>query len=179
MKWLGVEERRDLLRRDSRWRRYVVRVAQIVVLCYNSCMKEISVADAAWAAGFLDGEGSFGIHLRSESQGFTITVAATQTVERPLRKLQELFGGSVSVDRGVRFGSKTLYRYGVSSKKAAFLLHTIRPYLVVKDRQADVLLEARRLADERKLEGYGRDFTVEELTRIIALKASVMSLNRS
>jgi hypothetical protein len=49
-----------------------------------------SLQDIAWAAGFLEGEGSF------VRRGVSTVVSAGQLTEEPLRRLLALFGGSVS-----------------------------------------------------------------------------------
>ena len=49
----------------------------------------ISTQDIHWAAGFLEGEGSFDFH------GCTTRIVAVQVASGPLEKLQKLFGGVI------------------------------------------------------------------------------------
>lgn len=66
---------------------------------YNCMTKQKAAAvsptlrDLAWAAGFLEGEGTF---LKA---GRTHTVAVHQVNIEPLERLQQLFGGSISLLR--------------------------------------------------------------------------------
>ena len=56
----------------------------------------IKLTDIHWAAGFLEGEGSFTISTNQTYNEQSI-VQATQVVLGPLQKLQRLFGGSIYV----------------------------------------------------------------------------------
>jgi len=51
----------------------------------------ISTMDIAWAAGFLEGEGSFGGHNKMR----TPCVRAGQVQREPLERLQKMFGGHI------------------------------------------------------------------------------------
>lgn len=46
--------------------------------------------DLAWAAGFLEGEGTFGFYSHSQS------IRAPQVQREPLERLQRFFGGTVT-----------------------------------------------------------------------------------
>lgn len=54
-----------------------------------------SETDLGWAAGFLEGEGSFGFNGKRGGSG-TPSIQAAQVQEWPLLRLKELFGGTVS-----------------------------------------------------------------------------------
>lgn len=55
-----------------------------------------TVADLAWAAGFLEGEGNFYANTRANKH-VSHGVRAVQKFAEPLYKLQAMFGGSVSL----------------------------------------------------------------------------------
>jgi hypothetical protein len=136
-------------------------------------VKEISVADAAWAAGFLDGEGSFTI--RSGNHGtFTLVVEAGQIDPRPLLKLREMFGGSVRLAPRYK-PSRDIYYYNIGAKICADMLTVIRPFLVVKGEQADLLLQLRALMEANVTRG---PLTVQDITDRVALKARITELNK-
>jgi len=53
--------------------------------------------DLAWAAGFLDGEGSFMFQIRSDDRGRGRLIAqAAQADIRPLQRLQAILGGKIN-----------------------------------------------------------------------------------
>ena len=57
-----------------------------------------TTADLAWAAGFLEGEGTFSpvtVTLKNGERKRYARVAAYQTTDEPLNRLQRMFGGSI------------------------------------------------------------------------------------
>ena len=98
--------------------------------------------DNAWAAGFIDGEGSFVI--TPQRNVFKAFLSVEQLVPEPLYKLQNLYGGNVG-----KRGTRRTYQYRCSTKQLEFLVKAIRPYLVVKNEDADIVLEFRSLVGKR------------------------------
>jgi hypothetical protein len=109
--------------------------------------------DAAWAAGFLDGEGCFTILLKKQNdkrldgsrggRGVTYRplIAAAQISQKPLLKLQQMFGGNLRliVNSGAR---RDVWHWQLEGGgKIAQATQVLIPYLVVKKSQARVLLE--------------------------------------
>lgn len=83
------------------------------------------LSDAAWAAGFLEGEGHF--RLRQYGQHTTPAVTATQKDLQPLRRLKRLFGGHIYV-RDV----SVWIAYGHLARR---VMRTVRPWLSRRRRQ--------------------------------------------
>lgn len=72
-----------------------------------------------WAAGFLEGEGSF-------FYGNTPTVSASQKQKWPLEKLHEIFNsGSLTGP----YGSKKMYKFTACGENALHILNLIYPYM--------------------------------------------------
>jgi enoyl reductase-like protein len=88
--------------------------------------------DVAWAAGFLDGEGHFG----ARSNGPALEAVQVKT-DAPLRRLQRLFGGSIT-KRGGDHPAFVWRLHGQADTRLALLM--LIPHLVVKRREAEVLL---------------------------------------
>jgi hypothetical protein len=92
--------------------------------------------DAAWAAGFLDGEGCIMVGTRDVP-----VVVFTSTDLAPLERLRELFGGSLAEKRQTEARrSQTWDLHVRSALRVRPLLETVMPYLVAKREQAEVLL---------------------------------------
>jgi len=94
----------------------------------------------AWAAGFIDGEGYLAIIQRKPGlyQG---RVEVAQTRREPLERLQVLFGGRI-VKLRPREGRRPTWRWDMSAgSEIAACLRRIRPFLIVKGDEADILLE--------------------------------------
>jgi LAGLIDADG endonuclease len=112
-------------------------------------MKE---TDIAWAAGFIDGEGSLNIqhlkkHWTRKRDGkllyysyFVLQLMASQKSEEPLCKLQELFGGTILKRKYCGVGI-----WAIQGPKAAFAISKMLPYLTTKREQASIAIEYRKL----------------------------------
>jgi hypothetical protein len=129
--------------------------------------------DAAWAAGFLDGEGTFAVTMDANG-GINIRVTATQVVEAPLTKLQELFGGNIYYIPATRPNHRDTYRWQLSktSDVEAFL-NAVAPYLVVKALHVILQRKALRFAKANNT-GISEDMLRER----IAVCEEVRRLNR-
>lgn len=108
----------------------------------------------AWAAGLLDGEGSFSIK-RVTRNGvvhyqlwLVCGMAHIEPNERAIRELHSLFDGHVGIhtSKGNRLNTIT---WTVVSQKALVCLERVAPYLRVKKRQAELLIEFQRTCISR------------------------------
>jgi hypothetical protein len=92
----------------------------------------------AWAAGFIDGEGC--LWAGQCSRQFVILIDVAQRVEAPLLELQEIFGcGSLRL-RTSKSLVNPVYRWQVKgSNDVSLVLRLVRPFLIVKAEQADIL----------------------------------------
>lgn len=127
--------------------------------------------EVAWAAGFLDGEGHFGIgrggrggrHLR------VVLEAAQVATREPLDRLQRLFGGNV------REG-KSAWRWTLSGRDAVLTaLLVLCPLLSVKG-EAARLVGAFAQFTRPTSEATGRAYTPEEAQMREALRGELLQL---
>lgn len=99
--------------------------------------------DLAWAAGFLDADGTFGIRV-TKSGSYYASVAAAQVDPSPIRKLIELFGGRMHIDRSAHRIKPTAameqHRWAISSRGSLATMKLVRPFMVVKCAQADLAI---------------------------------------
>lgn len=98
-----------------------------------------------YLAGFFDGEGSVGLYDTRYRKQTQFRVSLCNNINTPLLLAQEMFGGSIrkrtrqqKTKVGVNF---EWYIYGHNAEE---FLEAIRPYLIIKDKQVDVFLEARK-----------------------------------
>lgn len=105
--------------------------------------------DLAWAAGFLDGEGSFFVR-KNGPRTFSPGIQAGQNHLEPLEKLQTMFGGSICPRRTSPRDFWSWERNG--AKGALIVLPQVIPYLVCKKKQAEILFE---YAARQTRRGYG------------------------
>lgn len=113
----------------------------------GSSDRVMSVEEAAYVAGFMDGEGclTIGRARRVESRsgfGYEALMTVSNTNLDVLKAIVVMAGnGKVQVsDKRKGLGHKTLYRIVFSANQIRHVLSQIRPYLIVKARQADILL---------------------------------------
>lgn len=105
----------------------------------------------AWAGGFLDGEGHFGLNRVNTWLYPTPVIQATQSNARiaPLYRLKDLFGGGVYQQN--RSGAKGGRDYGwrlSGGKKCREVLPELLPYLCVKGIEAGLVLDYALLVPE-------------------------------
>lgn len=111
----------------------------------------VTTEEAAYAAGFFDGEGCIGISMQigATSRGkrypdvrrFYLFVSLSQNDPAPINWLMEKFGGSARFVRGKKSYKEGYYErwnWAITTKQALSFLRTIRPFLIVKAEQADL-----------------------------------------
>jgi hypothetical protein len=103
-----------------------------------------AIIDCAWAAGFIDGEGSIGIEMRPDRPGGRLVLTVVQKHPEPLERLHELFGGHLDWQRGSGPRGTDRWRWRAASGTAWFVLTMTRPYLTVKAAEADIALVYQR-----------------------------------
>lgn len=90
-----------------------------------------TVSDLHWAAGFLEGEGSF------RPNGGSTDVQASQVNIEPLMKLQRLFGGSIKKRQGQKINYSDFYLWFTSGPRSRGVMMTLY-ILMSKRRQAQI-----------------------------------------
>lgn len=105
-------------------------------------------SDAPWSislpylAGFFDGEGSIGIYTNGQGRGRTLRVQITQTVNPQstmmLTSIRGKWGGSLAAyNKGLR---RQAWNWQATATRGYVFLRDIRPWLLIKAEQADVVL---------------------------------------
>jgi len=134
----------------------------------------------AWAAAWVDTEGSIGMRAdRSDplrtSARYRVRVDVSQVVSAPLLLLQQGFGGAVTgPHRHASNGNgRPIYRYIVQDRKADALLRAVRPYLLVKAAQADLAIQVAPITDANRRRPRPTDSTA----RLESIKHELHTLN--
>jgi len=110
----------------------------------NPVMKE---TEKAYLAGIIDGEGTVSI-VRLFNHGdkvyYVASVEVSNTNLKLLNWISERVGGSKVPDRRKLVnGQKIVYRLGLRDRLAENVLREVSSYLVLKDRQAELVMELR------------------------------------
>lgn len=132
---------------------------------------------AAWAAGFLDGEGWIGVakYLNGGRYYYALHVKASNTCYAAIEALQLAYGGSIQQSIRQPHGTEW-YSWDISTRKASAFLRVVLPYLRVKKLEAQIALEYQALpfgqhtskGEEFKLlmEGVRHAYTEASRTRL-------------
>lgn len=107
----------------------------------KSQVKEVLVAletELAWAAGFIDGEGSTTTR-KTKHNTYQLSLQIQQKGSEPLDKIKEILGGEVYASK-VRPG---IFKWSIQKKESVInCLNQLWPYLTeVKKRQAIIAVE--------------------------------------
>lgn len=117
----------------------------------------LDIADAAWVAGFLDGEGYFSIYSRGSAgknkpdcRPRALIRVNQAGIRAPLERLEALLGGSIhEASRRTNAGLRV---WGWQLQSAAGMrefLPLIIPHMVVKGRQAELVLKFAQTVEVR------------------------------
>ena len=127
---------------------------------------------AAWAAGFLDGEGCiFGYErIAGGYRRFSFGIQVAQAVREPLDLLQQTWGGAVRFQKKQQSHYRDQWSWTISGEDGARFLTDVLPYLRVKAESARVAIPC--LFRTHK---HGVPFTDDE---VIGRQAAVVVLRR-
>jgi hypothetical protein len=102
--------------------------------------KQAVALSLAYIAGFVDGEGCIGTTRSGQHRLLIPRIMVVNTDRRVLDALQRQFGGDVAARKQQIAGWKPLIQWRICNGNALVFLRAIRPFLVLKADQADVLL---------------------------------------
>lgn len=105
--------------------------------------RPLSPTDAAYLAGILDGEGTISLHHDKDRPLPTPLISIANTSKDLLVWVANATGlGSIQPHRryASTLGPKPQFNWSTTSKGAAGVIAQVRPYLLIKSAQADILL---------------------------------------
>ncbi len=106
---------------------------------YLKAQRPPRLLDLAWAAGFLEGEGHFGINSPTAR---CAVIQATQVNQEPLLQLRKVFGGSLNA-RKPRNNQTPYFEWKVSGARARGIMMTL--YLLLSQKRRESILNALAL----------------------------------
>lgn len=103
-------------------------------------MKEEDVK-LSYLAGIIDGEGTIGIF--KHKQAYRITLKVANTSEQLIIYLHENFGGNkMGPYNDKKENHKDMFEWHCTSRKAIEIIEKVKPYLIVKNTQAALAIQA-------------------------------------
>lgn len=130
--------------------------------------------DYAWAAGFIDGEGSFSLrvyHRKFTKNKYTKKeknyyresvqpiIQISQIDKEPLMKIQKLSNSPRNPypENRPNMNYPYWHLYIIGKERLLNFLKKIKPYLVVKKKQCELLIEALNRQGKRGTNGYSNE----------------------
>ncbi len=118
----------------------------------NYIRKKYSETTAAYMAGILDGEGCLSIgnfsgNRKNGDRHFQTNISISSTDKCLIDWLYDTFGGyrgEYTPKQMSRNGRKQVYRWQCSSDRLLHICEITLPYLIIKKRQAEILIEMRK-----------------------------------
>jgi len=156
-----------------------VRSSEMPLLAGKSEIGHKSIAEIAYCAGILDGEGSISASKSTGcSLNFRVIVSVSMCDAEPLHLFVKLFGGCVKTTKTPTRTGKPIFYWAIFCRNAADVLETLLPYLLVKRQRA---INAIQLARSMKTRGTAshHDFTDLEVANRQKLATAIRSENFS
>lgn len=121
--------------------------------------KDYTVAQLAYLAGIIDGEGCFviGCYAFSKKTGvphFHTTIQITSTDKVLIEWLVDNFGGKLSTYTSKQMASncrRVPYRWVIFSDRVKHLSESILPYLIIKKDQAQIMIKMRNTFEQTRM----------------------------
>jgi hypothetical protein len=112
-------------------------------------MKKIELA---YIAGVLDSDGCFTIRVdtwRTRVHGHSPSsqevISIVQCEREAVDLARKLFGGTITIQKQKNEKHRPMFRWRCSTKQAEKACKVLLPYLRIKKRQAEIILESRRI----------------------------------
>lgn len=120
--------------------------------------KEYTDTQAAYMAGIMDGEGTFFIgnysgNRKNGDKHFQTVIAVATTDKSLMDWLVNVFGGSFRAytpKQMAKNSRRQVYRWQATSNRLLHICQIILPYLVIKKRQAEIMIEIRNTFNEEQ-----------------------------
>lgn len=115
-------------------------------------MKEYTIAQIAYLAGIIDGEGSiyignFSSNKKTGSLYYQTNMEVSNTDEALIDWLIENIGGrknKYTQKQLPKNSRRDVYRWIVSGELLTHLCHLLLPYLIIKKRQCEIMIKMRK-----------------------------------
>ena len=108
-------------------------------------MNEIS---DAYVAGLLDGEGCIYIqHYKAKYYHAVVEIGMTEKALPLLQRIQQQYGGRIRNIWGATEKWQAAYHWALHSKKAAYFLRKVYPFLILKCYQAQLCIQLHEMID--------------------------------
>jgi len=127
-------------------------------------MTKVDEGEVGYIAAVLDAEGTLSIGCKHGGSSYRPVVGVSQSNYGWLEGMQKLWGGEVYPNHDKRPRNALMWRWYITGDDMVNLLSVVKPYLRLKNEQAELLLELeRRIRSFQRLSG--APIPKEELSR--------------
>lgn len=113
----------------------------------------------AYFAGLFDGEGTFTISNnppRNNGPSYAFReIFVTNTNLEVLEWLRDHLGGTIRVTKYAKNGWKDVYKWYVGTKQHYYVVKNMLPFLIIKKKQAKLILKFIKLKEKQKADKRG------------------------
>lgn len=149
-------------------------------------MKNYTIAQIAYLAGIIDGEGSiyignFSCNPKTGTPYYQTNIEVTNTDEKLIQWLVDNFGGRTNKythKQTPKNSRRPVYRWIISGESLTHLCPILLPYLVIKTKQCEIMIKMRKTF-ERKTATHGTQGTLPLEENILALRKQYFDEIRS
>ena len=132
----------------------------------------------AYVAGFIDGEGCVSIGV-AKKRYVCPNIQVSNTNLTVLKLFKEQFGGSIQNRLDKRKNRRPSWTWWIAANKALKVLEEVKPFLIIKKPQAEILLGLKRCSLKRnKLGRLVRRMTPEIIKDNFERVAAIRKLNK-
>lgn len=118
---------------------------------YNYERKDYTIAQIAYMAGIIDGEGSiyignFSSNPKTGSKYYQTNIEVTNTDKNLMDWIVNTFGGRLNIYTAKQLpknSRRTVYRWIATGERVTHLAEILLPYLIAKKRQAEIMIKMR------------------------------------
>ena len=118
---------------------------------YTYIRKDYSIEHIAYMAGIIDGEGSiyignFSSNPKTGTKYYQTNIEVTNTDKPLMDWILNMFGGRLytyTAKQLPKNSRRTVYRWIATGERVTHLAEILLPYLIVKKRQADIMILMR------------------------------------
>jgi len=118
---------------------------------YTYVRKDYTIAQIAYMAGIIDGEGSiyignFSCNPKTGTKYYQTNIEITNTDKNLIDWILNTFGGrnyTYTAKQTPKNSRRTVYRWIASGERVTHLCELMMPYLVAKRRQAEIMIKMR------------------------------------
>ena len=138
-------------------------------------MKKISNVTKGYLAGIVDGEGYIFIVFSKSTQNYLCGVYIKNTDKELLDLFAKYFGGNVTFHKRSKPNHKDTYQWVCFGNKAAKLCKQILPYLIIKRKQAELLLKFSKTLKKNLKDNYKLSKDTENKRKMLIKKIKTLN----